>query len=465
MYQLTHLFLGKEEYEESRDYFERVDKSIMVVVIADDSLVLPRGSRIRHIPKPFYCLPLIGMLNAGPAKGMDGLEQECMVCPGVRVLVVDDEPMNLMVAEGILRDYQMQVKTADSGIKALELCEREEFDLIFLDHMMPEMDGVETLKRIRKNHSEEGRMLTAIAFTANAVSGAREMFLREGFDEFVSKPIEYLELERVLKKVLPKSLVSFVERDRHEESRYEQKVFPAENHMKEQDADKIPEESGESKTEEDLLSRLERMGINTGAGLQYCRGDREFYRELLAKFAQDAQPKEQAIDGFWQKEDLTNYHIMVHALKSSAKMIGADHLSELARKAEEAAKDQDAAYIKAHHGELLAIYRETALALSETPGPDSERPETDVLENNSAQICREEFLGRLCALKDSFETFEADRAETLIGEMSGMMYGEMSVGEILQNIREDVEEFEFGKASEKVQALMDSMEGGGTDES
>ena len=87
------------------------------------------------------------------------------------------------------------------------------------------------------------------------------------------------------------------------------------------------------------------------------------------------------------------------------------------------------------------------------------------MENNGAQICREEFLGRLCALKDSFETFEADRAETLIGEMSGMMYGEMSVGEILQNIREDVEEFEFGKASEKVQALMDSMEGGGTDES
>lgn len=466
MYQLTHLFIGKEEYEENRDYFEGADKSIVIVVVADDSLVLPRESRIRHIPKPFYCLPVIGMLNAGPAKDMEGLEKERMVCPGVRALVVDDEPMNLMVAEGILRDYQMEVKTAESGIRALELCEREEFDLIFLDHMMPEMDGVETLKRIRKMPTEEGRSLTAIAFTANAVSGAREMFLREGFDEFVSKPIEYLELERVLKKVLPKSLVSFVERDWHEESRYEQKAFPAENHLNERDVDKTPEEGGESKAEEDMLSRLERMGINTSAGLQYCRGDREFYLELLTKFARDAEQKEQAIEGFWQKEDLANYRIMVHALKSSAKMIGADNLSELARKAEEAAKNQDKAYIKANHGELLATYRKTALGLSETPGTDdSDISKTHALENNREKICREELLERLYGLKDSFGTFEADRVETLLGEMSGMLYGEMSVGELLLNIREDVEDFEFGKASEKVQALIDSMKGGGTDES
>ncbi len=465
VYQLTHLFIGKEEYEENRDYFEGADKSTVVAVIADDSLVLPKGSRIRHIPKPFYCLPVISMLNAGPAKGMDGSEKERMVCPGVRALVVDDEPMNLMVAEGILKDYQMQVKTAESGIRALELCEREEFDLVFLDHMMPEMDGVETLKRIRKMHTEEGRTFTAIAFTANAVSGAREMFLREGFDEFVSKPIEYMELERVLKKVLPKSLVTFVDRDWQGESRYEQDVCAAANHLNGQEADGIPEKSGESKAEEDMPDRLERTGLNICAGLQYCRGDREFYMELLAKFAQGAEQKAQAIDGFWQKEDLTNYHIMVHALKSSAKMIGADNLSELAWKAEEAAKNMDVAYIREHHDKLLSAYRKTALALSETAGPDSDSPKSGALENNGTQISREEFLGRLYALKDSFGTFEADRAETLIGEMGGMMYGEVSVEELLQNIKEDVSEFDFGKAAEKVQALIDSMEGGGTDES
>lgn len=464
MYQLTHLFIGKEEYEENREYFEEADQGIEVVVIADDSLILPNGSHIKHIRKPFCCLPVISMLNAGTTKGMNRPEKERMICPGIRALVVDDEPMNLMVAEGILRDYQMQVKTAHSGIKALELCDKEEFDLIFLDHMMPEMDGVETLKRLRKMHAEEGRALTVIAFTANAVSGAREMFLQEGFDEFVSKPIEYLELERVLKKVLPKSSIVFVDKDWHDESRYGQDICTTKKHLEEQDADIPVEENKEIKTVENMLERIEQLGINTYAGLQYCRSDRAFYMELLAKFAQDAVQKAQAIDAFWQKEDLTNYRIMVHALKSSAKMIGADALSEFARKAEEAAKNQDVAYIKAHHEKLLTTYKETALALSEASDSDSDSQKVEAL-GNDTQVCEAEFLQRLNALKDSFDTFEVNRAETLIAEMSSMMYKELSVEELLRNIKEDVEEFEFEKASEKVQALIDRMKGGGTDES
>ena len=146
-----------------------------------------------------------------------------MICRGVRVLVVDDEPMNLMVAEEIFRDYQMIVTTAESGREAIELCRTQEFDLIFLDHMMPEMDGVETLKHLRKVNADTGRESTVIAFTANAVSGAREMFLREGFDEFVSKIVEPLEMERILRKVLPKASISLVE-DRSGKSRQEQSI-------------------------------------------------------------------------------------------------------------------------------------------------------------------------------------------------------------------------------------------------
>ena len=109
----------------------------------------------------------------------------------LRALIALDE----LYSEGMLKNYRMNVKTADSGKKAVRLCENADFDLVFLDHMMPEMDGVETLKQLRKLNADSGRPLTIIAFTANAVSGAREMFLREGFDEFISKPIELFELE------------------------------------------------------------------------------------------------------------------------------------------------------------------------------------------------------------------------------------------------------------------------------
>ena len=137
--------------------------------------------------KPVFSLQVVNFLNAKDRVQPQLWEHMSMICPGVRVLVVDDEPMNLMVAQGILGDYRMTVKTAQSGAEAIAICDNEDFDLLFLDHMMPQMDGVETLHHIRKLLDETERDITVIAFTANAVSGAREMFYREGFDEFISK--------------------------------------------------------------------------------------------------------------------------------------------------------------------------------------------------------------------------------------------------------------------------------------
>lgn len=464
MYKLTHLFIGREEYEENINYFEKLGKSIEIAVISDDGIVLPEGSNVKLIRKPFFCLPVVSMLNAGTDKNSNGIENECMICPKVRALVVDDEPMNLMVAEGILRDYKMQVKTAESGLKAIEICGREEFDLIFLDHMMPEMDGVETLKQLRRIHTGEGRTLTVIAFTANAVSGARDMFLKEGFDEFVSKPIEYMELERVLKKVLPKAYIEFVDKDWHGEGRYGQNTFTAEEKTEEQGMDVPAGENEEVKEAEDEFSLLEQIGINKSVGLQYCNGDKEFYSEILSQFAHDAVKKEKMIDEFWQKKDVTNYRIMVHALKSTSKMIGAASLSEMAGKAEEAAKKQDLSYIETHHEDLIAVYHKTAFEILDMQASENGSQNNGNLDKGM-QICREEFLQRLSVLKGSFETFEAERAETLLAEMDNNIYQGVSVGELLRDIREDVEDFEFGKASEKLQALVDMVEGGGIHES
>ena len=154
---MAHLFIGREEYEEDKSYFEDLGQNIKVIVVADAQFTLPQGSCAKLLKKPFYSLPIVNILNAGAAGDEELLKEKRMICPGIRVLVVDDEPMNLMVAEGIFRDYQMSVTTAESGRKAIELCGKEDFDLIFLDHMMPEMDGVETLKRLRKNHTDTAR--------------------------------------------------------------------------------------------------------------------------------------------------------------------------------------------------------------------------------------------------------------------------------------------------------------------
>lgn len=429
MCQLTHLFIGKEEYEENRTYFEELESDIKVVVVAEDEYALSQGNRAKLLKKPFYSLPIVNILNAETTEEEDLFKEKYMVCEGVKVLVVDDEPMNLMVAEGIFRGYKMSVTTAEGGRNALELCEKEDFDLIFLDHMMPEMDGVETLKRLRKIYTEAGRVPMVIAFTANAVSGAREMFLREGFDEFLSKPVEPLELDRILRKVLPKSSISYVN-----------------------------EKPGKD-LEEDIITRFEHIGIQTQSGIQYCCGDRKFYVELLNKFAKDAERKGTEINEFFKKEDFESYTILVHALKSTAKTVGADSLSENAKQLEMAAKNHDINYVREHHAELLAEYRQVVQDILRVLDPDG-RKTLQMQQEDKTEIAKEELLQRLTELKEGLDTFEADKAELLIRELNKTAYNGISLEELLYKIGQDVDDFEFASASEKVEDLIKKVEGG-----
>ena len=161
--------------------------------------------------KPLYALPLINIINAGSEYENVRVDEaeEKPVFPGVRALIVDDEVMNLVVASGLFKDYGMVTDVAGSGKEALGKYREKDYDVIFMDHMMPEMDGVEAMKRLRAMGREMGKECAIVALTANAVSGAREMFLSEGFDGFIAKPIEITEYERVMKHVLPPPFVKY----------------------------------------------------------------------------------------------------------------------------------------------------------------------------------------------------------------------------------------------------------------
>ena len=451
-YQLTHLFIGKEEYEEDEHYFESLTQQMKVIVVADESLSLPYNSKAEILQKPFNSLMVVNILNSEIGDEEAIFRDKHMICSGIRALVVDDEPMNLMVAEGVFSNYQIEVTTAESGLKAIKTCETEDFDVIFLDHMMPEMDGIETLKSIRKIYGDSGRTAVFIAFTANAVSGAREMFLQEGFDEFVAKPVETLELERILRKVLPKNSITYVGKN------YKNNKRAQESKIEESKTEDIScEHSSNTKTEDKLL-RLERNGISINSGLQYC-GDEDFYIQMLNEFVKGAKGKLSAIDASFQQEDYGKYCIQVHALKSTAKMIGADSLSKNARHAEDAAKEQDVDYIKQNHEKLLDEYREVVKLISEV----FEQKENDLEQKTKEErieLSRDEFLQQLERLKGVLDTFEEDKAETLISEMNGFTYQEENIQELLGDIQQDVENFEFTVAAEKVDTMIKKVEGG-----
>lgn len=336
-HKLTHVFITQSEYEESRGYYEELAETLHVAVIAEREYVLSRDSRLLMIRKPFFALSVVNLLN-GEVKE-NGFEEaqnagrRPFSCVGVKALAVDDEEMNLVVAKGVLGSYGIEVDTCLSGKEAVELCRRTFYDIVFLDHMMPGYDGVETLRRIREINYGMYQDLPVIALTANTISGAREMFRNEGFTEFIPKPIERAVLERVLRRVLPKSSIQYGAEPVAE--------------------DRTPQEEEVPFNPFDVLSEV---GINAQIGLDYCCGDESFYIEMLRMFHGQSKDKRAEIASLYEAENWPDYAVKVHALKSTSLTIGAEELSEQAKALEQAGKREDIPYIQENHQKLLEMY-------------------------------------------------------------------------------------------------------------
>ena len=376
---LTHLFVGKEEYETDVAYMERLAETVSVNVVADGSFSLPEGSKAHVMVKPFYCFPVAVALNR--ERG-ESLSEQYLYCRGARALVVDDEPLNLTVARDVLRRYGIEVHTAASGREAVGVCAQETFDIVFMDHMMPGMDGIEAMRRIRSGSMGAWKTIPMVALTANAGSSAREAFREAGFDAFLPKPIDLPELERILRGVLPKALITYEDTPRTRPGK----------------APVAPDAPPPS----DPYAPLRAVGVDVAQGLRYCQDDDEFYGTLLRQFAAEAGEKRAEMEGFFRASDLPNYAIRIHALKSTAKMIGANALSEEARALEEASKAALAETVAAGHPTAMEDYAALTNAIFTAFGgapagedPDGEdaalefapeAQETDVLEFDPEEV-------------------------------------------------------------------------------
>lgn len=362
---LTHLFVGEEEYNDNVELIEKLAHNMVVAVVANDDIVLPKNTRVRVLEKPFYCFPVVSVLNSNINDSE--VSEKKLRCDGVRALVVDDESMNLVVAKSIFRRYGMKVETAMSGQESIDMCRDKVYDIIFMDHMMAGMDGVEAMKRIRTDVSGLNGSIPIVALTANAMSSAKQMFIAEGFDGFVSKPIEIEELERVMKLVLPKSSISFV----------------SDEEPLEITDDPVPDEDGPSEEineTADPFDNLRAFGLDTAAGLKYSVDDKEFYQSLLIQYAKESDEKMASIKQYYDLHDWHNYEIYVHALKSTSKMIGAMELSEKAKNLEFAAKKSDAEYIALNHSAMIADYMRTVNKIKSEFGIDSGDEDDEIFE-------------------------------------------------------------------------------------
>ncbi len=249
-----------------------------------------------------------------------------LYAPDAHILVVDDNAMNLSVVEGLLKPTQIQIDTASSGRECLEMIQDTYYDLIFLDHMMPEMDGVETLGHIRTSDSLCSTT-PVIILTANAILGAREAYLEHGFSDYLSKPLTGAALEDMLKSHLPDA--------------------------KCQELDEYVPPVAEDTTAAYPFTR-----IDAAEGLYFSGGQTDFYDTLLEMYEEHGDEKTADLEKAFAEKDFINYRLHAHSLKSTARSIGANDLGTLAEQLEDAAKNEDWTYMEANHKVVLDHFHE-----------------------------------------------------------------------------------------------------------
>ena len=364
---LTHLFVGTGEYLNNREYIDSLAKQMNVALVADRDFDGEVTSGLTLLSKPFYGTQVANFLNR-VFTGENVDTEERLTTPGLRTLVVDDEQMNLVVAREIFGGYGMEVSVAGSGQEAIDLCREQDFDLVFMDHMMPGMDGVEAMHRIKQDAARANREICVVALTANAISSAREMFFAEGFDGFVPKPVQIPELEQVLKRVLPKSAIVYtrepVKRRKGAPVRETAPVVHREEPAAPVDPvpqiaeepQPVPAAPSDPAAPADPYAALQALGVDTAYGIDYCGGDTAFYEELLADYADKRDDKLAELKGYFESRNWTDYEIRVHGIKSTSALIGAAGLSAEAKALEFAAKAKDEQFILDHHAGFVAGY-------------------------------------------------------------------------------------------------------------
>ncbi|WP_408070524.1 hybrid sensor histidine kinase/response regulator [Butyrivibrio sp. JL13D10] len=327
--QITHIVIAQEEYLENPEWYENVKADISVIASVSPGFKVPENSNVTFIRKPIFSHSIVNAVNRKMALWEFDPETsgKKLVFKNVNALIVDDEDMNLIVAKGILAGYGMIADLAHSGMEAVTMCEKKKYDVIFMDHMMPEVDGVEAMKKIRTNAGQDDRA-AIIAFTANAVSGVREMFMKEGFDEFLAKPIEVSELERVLKKLLPSTMWEYVAVKEEKEEEHPSNVYGGAA---------IPMNFGI---------------LNPQNGVRICRGSNDFYIEMLLEFDREADEIIAELQKLYDEKDWENYRIKLEGLKLSSKIIGANDLSKKAGDIARAAEEKWEAFVVANHDDL-----------------------------------------------------------------------------------------------------------------
>ncbi len=402
------VFVNSEDLSPELTNFINSNKNVTFVIVTDFLAGLegldPQNALIAKSPISTLNLSLIfNRKSLDKASIVDVEEDSGFIAPDAKVLIVDDNSVNLTVAEGLLEPIKVKIYKALNGKEAIALTKRENFDIILMDHMMPEMDGIETAKIIRRLH-EEYRNIPIIAVTANAMEGAREMFISEGLEDFIPKPVEVRTLHPMIRKWLPESKIK--------------QVSASEYKVVNEEPDNTPIVLGDLDTEK-AISLL---------------GSKDMFFIVLKEYYKAISKYSVSIKEFYEKKDIENYTIQVHALKSSSKQIGAMELSDMAAELEKAGKAGDLDYISQNTEPMLkkyVSYLPVFAPYCEEKTVSKDNPEYD----------RDELVKTLNDLREAADDLDFDTTSDLMDNLLGYSYPDDQT-DLLNSLKEGVDEMD-----------------------
>ena len=343
--------------------------------------------------------------------------KEELYAPKAKILFVDDTPMNLQVVQGLLKHTGITLDTAESGAKTLEKVQQNEYDILFIDHRMPGMDGIETLHAINELAGNKSLGKPCIALTANVISGARELYLKEGFTDYLSKPVVPAELENMIRTYLPPEYIE---------------------EMPQSQADaleKNKKDDGSHKLDKEKESFPQMEGINIETGLQNC-GSSQLLREMFTTFYSEIDSKIQLLSQLLVDSDFENYRIKVHALKSESRLIGAIKLSEEARKLEEAADAKK-------EGEIIEknpLLMEHLLSFKEILKDFA--PKNKKASTSKKRITKKLLNEELDQLDKAAKNFNPELADSVVEKLSGYKLPE-DFSQVFENISQFARQMDY----------------------
>lgn len=341
--------------------------------------------------------------------------RESFQAPDAQILVVDDTRMNLEVCKGLLKKTKVQIDVAESGAECLQMCEQKEYHLILLDHKMPHMDGVECLQHIRQQEEGLNTNTTVIALTANAITGAKEYYLKNGFDDYLSKPVQGEKLEQLLCQYLPSELLL------------------------------SPEEATIASYETMSTEVPEIIGIDEEDALSYAGESQEEYLKNLKLYLEEYDSKRTQIQEAFEKDDWENYQILAHSIKSTSRLIGANDMSLLAKSMEEAAAKRNAIRIRGDHEVFMDQYERLCQRIKVAVA-------NVVMTSNVPElkpVSKDEMHELISHMKTSVDEFDMSALHDQLEQLIGYDY----LKNVKDHMQEAVENFDYDAISTQVEVL------------